>query len=1134
MLRDRSNSSQVFSSPLATVCRYARTHWTITHLVRIALASLMIFLYTVSLWSLLVRPLPVAAAATASQQQLTLAQHPTPPRRGVRPADIAACPKLPQNQTPPVSSNPAAISGLGDMGAFTFFTQRLNDRMQLKVNVANGNLVLETSQLYIHGTGIDLDIGAVFNGLPSADSVDMGARWNLTVGTGIFLSVNSQTQAVTLHTSTGALVTYFPDSNSKSGYDEPPNMDATLFHNQDGSYTLVFQNNGECFGFTANGQETYDEDKNTNLISFAYAGSDLTTITDTQGRVTTIAYDSNDRIKKITDPIGRVVKYLYQDGNNNLTDIVDANGKTTHFVYNGHDLTSITDPLSGVTSLSYLSGDLVGSEQDAFLDPATTFDYEPVNAPECQKYNTLPCTVVTDPNTGTTTYYSSGLLVKYVFDQLQDQQKNTYTPDSNVTTYTDGALDTSTFNFDPSNNTLSSILDGNNAKTSFLYGDSNNPYSMTQSTDPQGNIAFYGYDQSGNRNLLSVQDKTPSGTEATISYSYYADDGSSGNGRGTLKTITDADNNVTTFYYDQYGNLQKEVPQSPLAQQTFIEDGVSRVSSVTDGNGVTISFTYDNLDRIKTITYTQGTKSATISYGYDDNGNVTSLVDNTGTTSYKYDADNRLKKKTLPNGVIFTSTYDNVGNLKTLNDGGTDTLGTTTYGYDAANRMTSLLAPGDTTATTYGYDAANRRTSITYPNNTGMVIGYDNAGHETSNTGGVLNGTGGFSTIYSSYQYVYKMQSGSYSNLLQSVTLLDPLTWNSTKSYYTRNYSYDSLSRLKQASVLANNVLVEQWSYGYDAAGNRTSYSVYSTGESATYTYPSANELTKTVDGGNTTTYQYDGNGNLTSTSPGTTVAYNIKNQTKSNGSNTYTYSGATQADQVQENSTTFNYSGLGISSQKDSSGTTYYIRCSCGLLNSERTPDGKTHYYLFDALDSVVGLTDSQTGNDDNMYDYDPYGQMIAQQEGETGNPFKYASGYFDSNTNLYHFGARYYDPSLGRWTQQDPVAGSLGDLRSADRYAYANDDPVNMVDPSGKASLPCGFSVAFNYFLMGSAFGGFIGLLAGGSIGGIAAGVATLGVGSAIVGGLLLSGGIAALGIVTAYTIASSFSTAQSDCSS
>ncbi len=68
-------------------------------------------------------------------------------------------------------------------------------------------------------------------------------------------------------------------------------------------------------------------------------------------------------------------------------------------------------------------------------------------------------------------------------------------------------------------------------------------------------------------------------------------------------------------------------------------------------------------------------------------------------------------------------------------------------------------------------------------------------------------------------------------------------------------------------------------------------------------------------------------------------------------------------------------YSRLGLS------GATSYIRCSCGLLNSERTPDGKTHYYLFDALDSVVALTDSSTGKNDNTYDYDPYGGRAFQE---------------------------------------------------------------------------------------------------------------------------------------------------------
>jgi RHS repeat-associated protein len=130
-----------------------------------------------------------------------------------------------------------------------------------------------------------------------------------------------------------------------------------------------------------------------------------------------------------------------------------------------------------------------------------------------------------------------------------------------------------------------------------------------------------------------------------------------------------------------------------------------------------------------------------------------------------------------------------------------------------------------------------------------------------------------------------------------------------------------------------------------------------------------------------------------------------------------------------------------------------YHLRCkySCGLLNNERPPDGKMHYDLFDNLDLVVYLTNSSAGNKDNSYDDDPSGQIKAQQEGEA-NPWKFAAGYLDSSTGLYKFGTRYYDPTLGRWTQQDPVGGSLGDLNSANLYTYADDDPVNATDPGGE----------------------------------------------------------------------------------
>jgi RHS repeat-associated protein len=63
---------------------------------------------------------------------------------------------------------------------------------------------------------------------------------------------------------------------------------------------------------------------------------------------------------------------------------------------------------------------------------------------------------------------------------------------------------------------------------------------------------------------------------------------------------------------------------------------------------------------------------------------------------------------------------------------------------------------------------------------------------------------------------------------------------------------------------------------------------------------------------------------------------------------------------------------------------------------------------------------------------------------------------GYFESSTGLVKFGTRYYNPSLGRWTQQDPVGGSLGNPDTLNRYVYASDDSVNETDPSGRQ--PCG----------------------------------------------------------------------------
>jgi RHS repeat-associated protein len=109
------------------------------------------------------------------------------------------------------------------------------------------------------------------------------------------------------------------------------------------------------------------------------------------------------------------------------------------------------------------------------------------------------------------------------------------------------------------------------------------------------------------------------------------------------------------------------------------------------------------------------------------------------------------------------------------------------------------------------------------------------------------------------------------------------------------------------------------------------------------------------------------------------------------------------------------------------------------GALVSERV-SGATYYYLFDGLGSVVALTNSSGGIVDS-YAYDPYGNATSVSE-TVSNQFRFIGAVWDSSTGLYKMGERYYDPSLGRFTQLDPLGGG---------YVYSHDDPINLSDPSG-----------------------------------------------------------------------------------
>ncbi len=938
-------------------------------------------------------------------------------------------------------SSSTLYDGLGDISFYTYTSLKLNDRTTLKVNVASGNLVLQSSDYSVHGTGLDQDIESYYNSLPSTNPVqEHGKGWSWSTGSSVRLDLSHTDKGITFYEASNAGI-YFV-KKSDGSFQDAPGLNATLTAQSDGTYVLTFHRNGQKLLFSSDGTLSTIQDKNNNKITLHYDYSTNPALTqyslDTQNRIVGFTSNAQHQITSVADGLKRTTSYGY-DGSNHLTSITNVLGKKTTLAYTGDALTFFKDPLGNITTIDYLND---GSGRVSQITDAT-------NATIKFAYNSGN-TVVTDRNGHNTTYnYNGQLQVTKTTDALGHSTGSTFDATTyNVTQYSDALSDFTNFQFSADGrNNLTTVTDGAGAKTTFGYASSgNNLYNPLSQTDPQGNTASFSYDNNGN--MLSATDNS---TNKGSSYTY--------NSNGTAASQTDANGKVMSFSYDDKGNLTKVTFPNPVQPISLQVDLESRVTQVVDGKGLKTSFVYDDADHIITVNYNS---QSAVDYGYDDNGNVLSVRDTTGTTSLRYDALNRLVTKILPGGTRIDSRYDNVGNLVSYNDGS----GEIDYSYDNANRMIKLTPVGGS-ASNYGYDDANRKTSIRYPNGTGMLLTYDGAGHEVTNVGGVFNDQGQITTKYTSYSYSY--QSGSNQTaLLQSVDYLEPVNHSGT---FHRTFSYDSQARLTDVPTYdSSKNLSEEFKYSYDPVGNLLTSSQKSSNIARNFSYNDANELlsrTTTQPGGSSTeNYSYDANGNLTGSTSGPSFTYNEQGQTVSIGKgsnvNNYTYSGTDQTQRVAVNGDAYVYGGLGLTSIKTSAGTTTFERCSCGLLNAERTPDGKRYFYLFDGLGSVVGMTDS-SGAEVNRYDYDPYGASLNKvEQSGVNNPWQYASGYFDSSTGLYKYGIRYYDSTNARWTQRMPVGGSLAETVKANPYVYANDNPVNEVDPSGRNPILCGLLIA------------------------------------------------------------------------
>jgi RHS repeat-associated protein len=195
------------------------------------------------------------------------------------------------------------------------------------------------------------------------------------------------------------------------------------------------------------------------------------------------------------------------------------------------------------------------------------------------------------------------------------------------------------------------------------------------------------------------------------------------------------------------------------------------------------------------------------------------------------------------------------------------------------------------------------------------------------------------------------------------------------------------------------------------------------------------------------TSFTYDSNGNELTAASLRTSTYNAKDQLDSltpqgQAAIPMTYTGAGQFRRVTRGSTSFTSSALGLTRED----ATSYTVSPDGFVLGQRSPSRL--YFLHDGLGSVIA-TANEGGSESSIARYDAFGGCLANCPTV---PYGWLGGlgvYFDAATGLYKMGTRYYDPALGRFTQVDPIEGG-----SANRYDYADQDPINGYDLDGLAT--------------------------------------------------------------------------------
>jgi RHS repeat-associated protein len=996
---------------------------------------------------------------------------------------------------------------------------------------------------------------AVFNSMSQIlGSTSNGAanKWIASAGGAGTVTRNSTSGAIVLVTADGATWSFTPVSGSAVAFTSPAGFQATLVAQLTGGtvsgYTLTSYVSQTVEAFDSNGVGKSITDRNGNVTTFGFDGyghptNVVSSAGPTAARTATIAYNPTtftETLSQTNGALTRTVKYI-KNSASNLTSIVDAMGNSTAFTYTSGNLTQIISVTGAETDFSY-----DGTGRITQVDQHNTTSGSPGTSTTRLTYPSAGQTLVAAPNTSTGTAVASGphltytigagFLVSKATDQMGRERSATYSPTNlapatSISGNTDATppagstptgTSSNTFGANSGQSLTAAAAPGGATRTAAYANTGSTAYLPSSTSGDSGDQTVYHYTGSGN-----VDSSTNSTLAATAALTY--------NINGTVATATAPNNaavgatpaNPTTYGYDPYTfQLNSVTPPTgtTLGVKALTYDGFGRLSSITDGRGNTTTYTYDKIDRKLSTAFSSGL--ATVSNTYNTAGQQLAGVSAAGTISNTYDQLGRLLTTVnTAGGGTETYTYDKGSNLATTTDG----LGTITNTYDVSNVLIDMKYPHNSSFQhlVFRTDDQGRRTDqYLQADSTGTYwAGHVHTVYDTSGRIiGLTSATGPAPTTVTpvlDMTYCYNTASPAPTCATGTSTDRSKLQWQKDNlTGQVAAFGYDSGGRLLtvgQSGGQTNNT----YTYTYDADGNRkTAIVTGSNPATQSLTFNPGNQIT-------TTGYAYDGAGNLTAT-PTASYTYNAAEQmtqaVTGGVTSTYTYAGASQSEVLSETrggsspiSTKLVYGRTGANGQPEIeqysiNGNQAYVfdDPTTGQPLGIVTSADQACMLVFDGTDNPVGLL-SNSATVSFTYKYDPWGVQTLTAGG-TGNgagqnPYAFHGGIKDPGSGLVKFGLRWYNPVTGTWTQQDTLDSPL-DPANANRYAYAGDDPVNNIDPSGQYLSACttqAINLAIGAIVLGIGYGGALAAVAAGitAPAGIAA-IVTLGSGT----GLLLTG--------------------------